>query len=224
MQDPGEGGELDWDAGARELAAHRPVSSRTSHRASAPRAASEYSAARVFSGPGAGHPLAVPAPPAWAGRFTYRSPLPYLPVEPVRLANSAGALTGDVVRLRSAFAVTIQGHERLAGVPTAAANPADVDPARPGRRAPKTSNCWYCGTRWPSSAGRSTAPGCNPPTAWCWRHCRDCCAVPAGRSSSSGLGRYCAGIASCSPDSGPIRTLYKEHRRHGMRDIFPLTT
>jgi hypothetical protein len=39
-------------------------------------------------------------------------------------------------------------------------------------------------------------PGCSPPTAWCWRPCRDCSPAHAGRSSSSPRPRCCAGTAT----------------------------
>jgi hypothetical protein len=41
----------------------------------------------VFSGPRSGHPWPCPLPAAWAGRFTQRTPLPYLPVDPTLVAE-----------------------------------------------------------------------------------------------------------------------------------------
>jgi hypothetical protein len=41
----------------------------------------------MFSGPGSGHPWPCPLPAAWAGHFTDRTPLPYLPVDPTLIAE-----------------------------------------------------------------------------------------------------------------------------------------
>ncbi|MEV6488189.1 ATP-dependent DNA ligase [Actinoplanes sp. NPDC051633] len=40
-----------------------------------------------FRGPGAGHPWPCPLPPAWAGEFSDRRPLSFIPVEPTLVAE-----------------------------------------------------------------------------------------------------------------------------------------
>jgi hypothetical protein len=40
-----------------------------------------------FRGDGAGHPWPCPLPPAWAGDFGDRQPLPFTPVEPTTVAE-----------------------------------------------------------------------------------------------------------------------------------------
>jgi hypothetical protein len=54
----------------------------------------------VFSGPGAGHPWPCPLPAGWAGWFTDRTPLPYVPVDPILIAEieTDGATDGPFGR------------------------------------------------------------------------------------------------------------------------------
>src|SRR5918911_455765 len=78
---------------------------------------------------------------------------------------------------RGGFALTIQGHGHLTGIPTAAADPADVEPARPRRRRQ--------GHRTAGAAARGSGPPPAVPPP------------PAATRRPSGAGGVVAAAAPC---------------------------
>ena len=57
----------------------------------------------------AGHPWPCPLPAGWAGRFTDRTPLPYLPVEPWLIAEVETDAATDGPFERPRHGVTLVG-------------------------------------------------------------------------------------------------------------------